>query len=133
MDEPFSALDPLIRREMQEQSPAPAREGKDHGLHHARPDRGDPLGDRIAVMRDGASCRSARPKTSSAAGRRLRREFVRDIPRSHVLTLRCMMRDAHDGRGERPAPRRAHDRAERDPRDRRKREKPVCATDERAG
>ena len=42
MDEAFSALDPLIRREMQDQlhrAAAPA--GQDDPVHHPRPQRGD--------------------------------------------------------------------------------------------
>ena len=41
MDEPFSGLDPLIRREMQDELVSPAgRASEDHRLHHARPERG---------------------------------------------------------------------------------------------
>ena len=40
-DEPFSALDPLIRRDMQnEVDPAAPRGRQDDGVHHPRPVRG---------------------------------------------------------------------------------------------
>ena len=40
-DEPFSALDPLIRRDMQDGGhPPPPRARQDDGLHHPRPVRG---------------------------------------------------------------------------------------------
>ena len=61
-DEPFSALDPLIRREMQTEVVRLHREvGKTmvfitHDLSEALK-----LGDRILIMRDGAIVRSARP------------------------------------------------------------------------
>ena len=44
--------------------------------------------------------------------------FVRDIPRSHVLTLRWIMREPTSGRGGRAEARRGDDRAERRARDR---------------
>ena len=89
-DEPFSALDPLIRRDMQDEvMRLQAETGKTmvfitHDLPEALR-----LGDRIAIMRDGED----RPARHGRGARRLARghyvaNFVRDIPRSHVLTLR---------------------------------------------
>ena len=122
-DEPFSALDPLIRRDMQDEVIRLQHEtGKTmvfitHDLPEALR-----LGDRIAIMRDGAIVQLGTPEelVGSPADEYVE-NFVRDIPRSHVLTLRWIMRDARPGEDGRPAARRPHDRAERDPGDRRQR------------
>ena len=66
-DEPFSALDPLIRRDMQDEVMRLQQEiGKTtmfitHDLPEALR-----LGDRIAIMRDGAIVQLARRRSSSA-------------------------------------------------------------------
>ena len=66
-DEPFSALDPLIRRDMQDEVMRLQHEtGKTmvfitHDLPEALR-----LGDRIAIMRDGGSSSSERGRSSSA-------------------------------------------------------------------
>jgi len=104
-DEPFSALDPLIRRDMQDEVIRLQEEtGKTmvfitHDLPEALR-----LADRIAVMRDGQIVQLATPEElvgSPADG--YVENFVRDIPRSHVLTLRWIMRDP--GPGEEAGPR----------------------------
>jgi glycine betaine/proline transport system ATP-binding protein len=95
-DEPFSALDPLIRRDMQDEVMRLQREiGKTtmfitHDLPEALR-----LGDRIAIMRDGAIVQLGTPEelVGSPADEYVE-NFTRDIPRSHVLTLRWIMRDA---------------------------------------
>ena len=73
-------------------------------------------------MRDGAIVQLGTPEelVGSPADEYVA-NFVRDIPRSHVLTLRWIMRDAAPGRG-RTARRLdvAHDRARRRARDRRR-------------
>ena len=100
-DEPFSALDPLIRRDMQDEVIRLQHEtGKTmvfitHDLPEALR-----LGDRIAIMRDGAIVQLGTPEelVGSPADEYVE-NFVRDIPRSHVLTLRWIMRDAARGRG----------------------------------
>jgi glycine betaine/proline transport system ATP-binding protein len=53
------------------------------------------LGDRIAIMRDGRIVQLGTPEdlVGSPADDYVA-NFVRDIPRSHVLTLRWIMRDA---------------------------------------
>ena len=63
------------------------------------------LGDRIAIMRDGAIVQLGTPEelVGSPADDYVA-NFVRDIPRSHVLTLRWIMRE--------PAARRAARRAD---------------------
>jgi len=103
-DEPFSALDPLIRRDMQDEVMRLQQEiGKTtmfitHDLPEALR-----LGDRIAIMRDGAIVQLGTPEelVGSPADEYVE-NFTRDIPRSHVLTLRWIMRapgpdDATDG------------------------------------
>jgi glycine betaine/proline transport system ATP-binding protein len=98
-DEPFSALDPLIRRDMQDEVIRLQEEtGKTmlfitHDLPEALR-----LGDRIAIMRDGAIVQLGTPEelVGSPADEYVA-NFVRDIPRSHVLTLRWIMRDPEPG------------------------------------
>jgi glycine betaine/proline transport system ATP-binding protein len=98
-DEPFSALDPLIRRDMQDEVIRLQHEtGKTmvfitHDLPEALR-----LGDRIAIMRDGRVVQLGTPEdlVGSPANEYVA-NFVRDIPRSHVLTLRWIMRDARPG------------------------------------
>jgi glycine betaine/proline transport system ATP-binding protein len=94
-DEPFSALDPLIRRDMQNEVIRLHREvGKTmvfitHDLAEALK-----LGDRIMIMRDGAVVQvGTGAEVVGAPADDYVRDFVRDIPRSHVLTLRFVMRD----------------------------------------
>src|SRR5205823_14541248 len=56
------------------------------------------LGDRIAIMRDGRFVQVGTPEevVGSPADEYVT-NFVRDIPRSHVLTLRWIMREAKAG------------------------------------
>jgi glycine betaine/proline transport system ATP-binding protein len=93
-DEPFSALDPLIRRDMQNEVIRLHHEvGKTmvfvtHDLHEALR-----LGDRILIMRDGAMVQIGRPdEIVGAPADDYVRDFVSDVPRSHVLTLAWVMR-----------------------------------------
>ena len=60
------------------------------------------LGDRIAIMRDGEIVQlgTGEELVGSPADDYVE-NFVRDIPRSHVLTLRWIMRDAEPGRAAR--------------------------------
>ena len=103
-DEPFSALDPLIRRDMQDEVIRLQHEtGKTmvfitHDLPEALR-----LGDRIAIMRDGAIVQLGTPEdlVGSPADEYVE-NFVRDIPRSHVLTLRWIMRDPRPGEEDGP-------------------------------
>ena len=103
-DEPFSALDPLIRRDMQDEVIRLQQEtGKTtvfitHDLPEALR-----LGDRIAIMRDGRIVQLGTPEdlVGSPADEYVA-NFVRDIPRSHVLTLRWIMRDAASGEEDGP-------------------------------
>jgi glycine betaine/proline transport system ATP-binding protein len=103
-DEPFSALDPLIRRDMQDEVIRLQHEtGKTmvfitHDLPEALR-----LGDRIAIMRDGRIVQLGTPEevVGSPADEYVA-NFVRDVPRSHVLTLRWIMRDPRDGEADAP-------------------------------
>ena len=103
-DEPFSALDPLIRRDMQDEVMRLQQEtGKTtvfitHDLPEALR-----LGDRIAIMRDGRIVQLGTPEelVGSPADEYVA-NFVRDIPRSHVLTLRWIMREARTGEEDGP-------------------------------
>ena len=98
-DEPFSALDPLIRRDMQDEViRLQAETGKTmlfitHDLPEALR-----LGDRIAIMRDGAIVQLGTPEelVGSPADEYVE-NFIRDIPRTHVLTLRWIMREPRAG------------------------------------
>ncbi|MFD9079551.1 quaternary amine ABC transporter ATP-binding protein [Streptomyces erythrochromogenes] len=101
-DEPFSALDPLIRREMQEEvARLHHEEGRTmvfitHDLAEALR-----LGDRIALMRDGRIVQLGTPEeiVGSPVDDYVR-DFVRDVPREQVLTVRTAMRPAAAGEAE---------------------------------
>jgi len=96
LDEPFSALDPLIRRDMQNEV---KRLHKDlnktmvfitHDLAEAMK-----LGDRIVIMRDGDIVQMGtpidlvmKPVDDYVA------DFTKDIPKSHVLTMGALARPA---------------------------------------
>jgi glycine betaine/proline transport system ATP-binding protein len=93
MDESFSALDPLIRRDMQDQLLTLQRTLKKtivfitHDLNEAMR-----LGDRIAVMRDGRIVQNGtaedillRPANDYVAS------FIKDVDRSRVLTAGAVM------------------------------------------
>ena len=92
MDEPFSALDPLIRRDMQEDLLELQRRLKKtivfitHDLHEALV-----LGDRIAIMKDGAIVQIGtaeeivdRPADDYVAA------FTQDVDRSRVFTAQSV-------------------------------------------
>lgn len=99
-DEPFSALDPLIRRDMQEEVVRLHREeGRTmvfitHDLSEALR-----LGTRIALMRDGRIVQLGTPEeiVGSPADDYVR-DFVRDVAREQVMTVRTAMRPAGDAR-----------------------------------
>ena len=98
-DEPFSALDPLIRRDMQNEVIRLHEEvGKTmifitHDLQEALK-----LGDRILIMRDGEIVQIGTPaQVVGAPADDYVRDFVSEVPRSHVLTLRWVMRPPRPG------------------------------------
>ena len=94
-DEPFSALDPLIRRDMQNEVIRLHHEvGKTmvfitHDLAEALK-----LGDRILIMRDGEIVQVGTPdEVVAVPADDYVRDFVSDVPKSHVLTLKWVMRE----------------------------------------
>ena len=95
-DEPFSALDPLIRRDMQDEVERLQRELKKtvvfitHDLQEALK-----LGDQIAIMRDG---RFVQVDTPEAVVARPVDDYVRDFVRDVPASAR-----AHRGRDHGPA------------------------------
>ena len=95
-DEPFSALDPLIRRDMQNEVIRLHHEvGKTmvfitHDLAEALK-----LGDHIVIMRDGRIVQSGSPEELvGAPADDYVADFVQDVAKANVLTLRWVMRDA---------------------------------------
>ena len=111
LDEPFSALDPLIRREMQDEFLR--LQGTLHKtivfITHDF-DEAIRLADRIAIMKDGRIVQTGtpedlviRPATPYVA------EFTRDVPKAKVLTVAAIMAPGRRrGRRGRGAGRRAH-------------------------
>lgn len=96
MDEAFSALDPLIRREMQEELVEMQQKlGKTivfitHDLNEAMF-----LGDRIAVMRDGEIVQIGTPEEIlTDPANDYVEQFVQDVDRSRVLTASAVMQPA---------------------------------------
>jgi len=94
-DEPFSALDPLIRRDMQNEVIRLHHEvGKTmvfitHDLAEALK-----LGDRILIMRDGEIVQVGTPdEVVGAPADDYVRDFTSEVPKSHVLTLKWVMRE----------------------------------------
>jgi len=92
-DEPFSALDPLIRHEMQDELIR-----LQHEMHRTivfiTHDFAEALrlGDRIAIMKDGAFDQVGTPEelvTNPATD--YVREFTKDVPRAKVLRVRSAM------------------------------------------
>jgi glycine betaine/proline transport system ATP-binding protein len=97
-DEPFSALDPLIRRDMQNEVIRLHHEvGKTmvfitHDLAEALK-----LGDRILIMRDGAMVQlGTGDQLVGAPADDYVKDFVSEVPRANVLTLRWIMREKRD-------------------------------------
>lgn len=98
MDEPFSALDPLIRREMQDE--LIDLEGRirktivfiTHDLDEALK-----LGDRMAIMRDGRFVQVGRPQDIlREPADEYVASFVQDVDPSRVLLARDVMRPARE-------------------------------------
>ncbi|WP_310961675.1 quaternary amine ABC transporter ATP-binding protein [Nocardioides terrisoli] len=98
-DEPFSALDPLIRRDMQNEVIRLHHEVRKtmvfitHDLAEALK-----LGDRILIMRDGEIVQIGTPdEVVARPADDYVKDFVSDVPKSHVLTLRWVARPQRDG------------------------------------
>ena len=96
MDEPFSALDPLIRRDMQQELIQLQQRLKmtvvfiTHDLHEALT-----IGDHIAIMKDGRFVQVGTPEDIVAApADPYVALFTRDVDRGRVVTVRRIMRPA---------------------------------------
>ena len=109
MDEPFSGLDPLIRREMQDELVSlHSGLGKTivfitHDLNEALK-----LGDRIAIMRDGEIIQEGSPEEIvTLPSDEYVTEFVRDVSRAKVIQAKAIMREpdavVHEWQGPRAA------------------------------
>ena len=100
-DEPFSALDPLIRRDMQDELLRLQQEDQrtivfiTHDFAEAIR-----LGDRIAIMKDGEFDQIGTPdQLVLAPATDYVREFVTDVPREHVLTAAAVADGPVSGSG----------------------------------
>ena len=109
MDEPFSGLDPLIRREMQDQLIVLQRELHKtivfitHDLNEALK-----IGDRIAIMRDGEIIQQGLPEEIvTLPADDYVSEFVQDVSKAKVIQARAIMQDTdaviHEWQGPRAA------------------------------
>ena len=103
-DEPFSALDPLIRRDMQDELLSLQASMRrtlvfiTHDFHEALK-----LGDRIAIMKDGEFVQVGTPEQIvSAPADEYVREFTEDAPKTKVITVGSVLRplDGEAPRGE---------------------------------
>ena len=95
MDEPFSGLDPLIRREMQDELVSLQADLHKtivfitHDLNEALK-----LGDRIAIMRDGEIIQEGSPEEIvTLPTDEYVTEFVRDVSRGKVIQAGAIMRE----------------------------------------
>ena len=92
-DEPFSALDPLIRRDMQDQLIG-LQQLVQKTMVFITHDFLEALkvGDRVAIMKDGEFVQTGTPEelVSNPIDDYVR-DFTRDVPRSKVLTARSVM------------------------------------------
>ena len=98
MDEPFSGLDPLIRRQMQDELVSLQSEMHKtivfitHDLNEALK-----LGNRIAIMRDGEIIQEGSPEEIvSAPSDDYVSEFVRDVSTTRVVPASAVMKEPED-------------------------------------
>ena len=92
-DEPFSALDPLIRRDMQDEL-INLQETVQKTIVFITHDflEALKLGDRVAIMKDGVFVQVGTPEeVVSSPTNDYVRDFTRDVPRSKVLTAQTTM------------------------------------------
>ncbi len=95
-DEPFSALDPLIRRDMQDELLS-LQAGMHRTLVFITHDFQEALklGDRIAIMKDGVFVQVGTPEeVVSRPADDYVREFTKDAPKTKVVTVRSVMTPA---------------------------------------
>ena len=109
MDEPFSGLDPLIRRELQDELISLQTKLKKtiifitHDLNEALK-----VGDRIAVMRDGEIIQEGSPEEIvTLPSDEYVTEFVQDVSRAKVIQARAVMQESEVVVYERQGPRAA--------------------------
>lgn len=95
MDEPYSALDPLIRRDMQNELLSLEDQGDDRTIVFITHDMNEAfrMGDRIALMKDGEVVQIGtfndffkHPANDYV------RDFIADVDRSRILKVRSIMR-----------------------------------------
>ncbi len=98
MDEPFSGLDPLIRREMQDELISLQTELHKtivfitHDLNEALK-----LGDRIAIMRDGQIIQEGSPEEIvTLPTDDYVTDFVQDVSRAKVIQAKAIMRESEE-------------------------------------
>ena len=110
MDEAFSALDPLIRRDMQDQL-ADLQQHLDKTILFITHDLNEAmrLGDRIAMMRDGRieQIGTSDEILNEPANDYVAR-FIQDVDRSRVLTASTVMEHPAQTLGSEQGPRTAH-------------------------
>ena len=109
MDEPFSGLDPLIRREMQDELLSLQANLRKtivfitHDLNEALK-----MGDRIAIMRDGEIIQEGSPEeVVTLPSDEYVTDFVRDVSRAKVVQAKAVMREPDVVIYERQGPRAA--------------------------
>ena len=109
MDEPFSGLDPLIRRELQDELISLQTKLKKtivfitHDLNEALK-----IGDRIAVMRDGEIIQEGSPEEIvTLPSDEYVTEFVQDVSRAKVIQAKAVMQESDVVVYERQGPRAA--------------------------
>jgi glycine betaine/proline transport system ATP-binding protein len=97
-DEPFSALDPLIRRDMQDELCAmQVRRPRTMVFITHDFDEALRLGDRIAIMKDGVLDQVGTPEEVVAnPATSYVREFTTHVPQAEVLTARLVMGPVQD-------------------------------------
>lgn len=102
LDEPFSALDPLIRREMQDEFIRLQGLLKKTIVFITHDfDEAIRLADRIAIMKDGAIIQVATPEELVLnPATEYVQEFTRHIPRNKVMTVGAVMSAGLNGTGE---------------------------------
>lgn len=95
MDEPFSALDPLIRREMQAELLS-IEDYMDKTIVFITHDMNEAfrLGDRVALLKDGEIVQIGKPKEffENPASDYVR-SFTEDVDKSRILRIKAVMRE----------------------------------------
>ncbi|VDC25162.1 quaternary amine ABC transporter ATP-binding protein [Pseudogemmobacter humi] len=101
MDEPFSALDPLIRRQLQSQFSQLSREmGKTVVFITHDLDEAIAIGSRIAIMKDGAILQTGAPEDIvTRPANDFIAEFVRHVSPLEVIRTATIMTPLPDGGG----------------------------------